>query len=75
MFNYHTFRELQKRAAGVAGFRQVGANLACGKQTVSSSVMLVNWQLIFLSKGHSGLDSGRVTKRNHGRSRRNHHDK
>lgn len=45
VFNYHTLRELEKRpqgVAGIAGFRQIGANLAYGRQTVPGDLMLVS---------------------------------
>src|ERR1035438_7362027 len=45
IFSYPMFRELEKRAqgvAGLAGFRGLGGNLAFGKQTVSGSVMVVS---------------------------------
>jgi predicted permease len=45
IFSYPMFRELEKRAQGVtglAGFRDLGANLAFGKQTVSGSVTVVS---------------------------------
>src|ERR1035437_2976281 len=45
IFSYPIFRELEKRAQGVtglAGFRDLGANLAFGKQTVSRCAMVVS---------------------------------
>jgi predicted permease len=45
VFSYRMFRELEKRAAGVTGlaaFRGIGANLAFGKQTVPSGVLVVS---------------------------------
>ena len=45
IFSYPMFRELEKNAQGVTGvaaFRNLGANLAFGKQTVSGSVMVVS---------------------------------
>jgi predicted permease len=45
IFSYPMFRELEKQAQGVTGvvaFRNLGANLAFGKQTVSGSVMVVS---------------------------------
>ena len=45
VFSYPAYRELEKRASGVAGlaaFRREGANLAYGNQTVPGSVMLVS---------------------------------
>jgi predicted permease len=45
IFSYRMFRELEKRAAGVTGlaaFREIGANLAFGKQTVPEEVLVVS---------------------------------
>ena len=45
IFSYPMFRELEKQAqgvAGLAGFRDLGGNLAFGKQTLSGSVMVVS---------------------------------
>jgi predicted permease len=45
IFNYRTFRELEKRpqgVTGVAGFRYLFANLALGRQTLPGSVMVVS---------------------------------
>ncbi len=45
IFSYRMFRELEKRAAGVTGlaaFRDIGANLAFGKQTVPEEVLVVS---------------------------------
>src|SRR5215472_9947643 len=47
IFSYLMFRELEKRSqgiAGIAGFRDFGANLAFGSQTVSGGVELVSGQ-------------------------------
>jgi predicted permease len=45
IFSYRMFRELEKRAEGVTGlaaFRGIDANLAFGKQTVPSGVLVVS---------------------------------
>ncbi len=45
IFNYRTFRALEKQPrglSGVAGFRLLGANVAYGTQTISGSVMAVS---------------------------------
>jgi predicted permease len=45
IFSYPVFRELEKQKqaiSGLAGFRDLGGNLAFGKQTVSGSVMVVS---------------------------------
>jgi hypothetical protein len=45
IFSYRMFRELEKRAEGVTGlaaFRNIGANLAFGNQTVPSGVLVVS---------------------------------
>jgi putative ABC transport system permease protein len=45
VFSYPMFREMEKQAksvAGLAGFRDVGANLAFGTQTVSGGIVLAS---------------------------------
>ncbi len=45
IFSYRMFREMEKRAEGVTGlaaFRGIGANLAFGKQTVPTGVLVVS---------------------------------
>ena len=45
IFSYRMFRELEKRAQGVTGlaaFRNIGANLAFGKQTVPGEALVVS---------------------------------
>jgi putative ABC transport system permease protein len=45
IFSYPLFRELEKRPAGLTGlaaFRDIGANLAYGAQTVSGDVLVVS---------------------------------
>lgn len=45
IFSYPLFRELEKKPAGLtglAGFRETGANLAYGTQTISGGVLLVS---------------------------------
>jgi hypothetical protein len=45
IFSYPMFRELERRPKGVTGlaaFREIGANLAYGTQTISVVVLLVS---------------------------------
>ena len=58
IFNYHTFRELEKQpqgVSGVAGFRMFEGNLAYGRQTVPGSIMVVSGGYFPLLGVHSLL--------------------